>query len=152
MKQPKMCLIYVFGALAITSGVFSQDTTTLPPETRGKLQKTDSYSLMHRHLYTYTNSYIHTHTHTHTACWICPSLSLFLLTSLNRPVCSSGFVCEDTMLWRRRKRGGVEIQQFSACLKPCSLHTEQQFEGPRHLHLPPTEWRSDTNCISTPGM
>ncbi|XP_016329541.1 interleukin-27 subunit beta-like [Sinocyclocheilus anshuiensis] len=29
-----MCLIYVFGALAITSGVFSQDTTTLLPETR----------------------------------------------------------------------------------------------------------------------
>lgn len=97
---------------------------------------------------THTNSYIHTHT----ACWICPSLSLFLLTSLNRPVCSSGFICEDTMLWRRRKRGGVEIQQFSACLKLCSLHTEQQFEGPRHLHLPPTEWRSDTNSISTPGM
>uniref|UniRef100_A0A8C1ZMM8 Epstein-Barr virus induced 3 n=1 Tax=Cyprinus carpio TaxID=7962 RepID=A0A8C1ZMM8_CYPCA len=29
-----MCLIYVFGALAITSGVFSQDRTNLQPENR----------------------------------------------------------------------------------------------------------------------
>ncbi|XP_016385329.1 ciliary neurotrophic factor receptor subunit alpha-like [Sinocyclocheilus rhinocerous] len=29
-----MCLIYVFGALAITSGVFSQDTSNLQPEIR----------------------------------------------------------------------------------------------------------------------
>lgn len=33
-----MCLIYIFGALAITSGVFSQeDATAALPEVRGKL-------------------------------------------------------------------------------------------------------------------
>ncbi|XP_067308588.1 interleukin-27 subunit beta [Pseudorasbora parva] len=34
MKHQKMCLIYVFGALTITTGVFSQDTTTLQPNVR----------------------------------------------------------------------------------------------------------------------
>ncbi|KAG1934969.1 interleukin-27 subunit beta [Pimephales promelas] len=34
IKRPKMCLICFFGALVITSGVFSQDTTTVLPEVR----------------------------------------------------------------------------------------------------------------------
>lgn len=37
IKRQKMGLIYVFGVLVITSGVFSQDPTTVPAEVRGKL-------------------------------------------------------------------------------------------------------------------
>lgn len=57
-----MCLIYVFGVLAITSGVFSQDTTTLLPKIRGKLYLFRKYTFTVSCTDTSTqiNSYIHT--------------------------------------------------------------------------------------------
>jgi len=46
IKRPKMCLICFFGALVITSGVFSQDTTTVLPEVRGKIYLFRKHTLL----------------------------------------------------------------------------------------------------------
>ncbi len=137
MKQPKMCLIYVFGALAITSGVFSQDTSTLPPETRGKLQKTDSYSLMHRHLYTYTNSYIHTHTQRVGSVQAClfssspPSIDLFVAVGSSVKIpCSDGE--EKGVEWRSNSSVLVSSPVLSiqnSSLKDQGIYTCHQPNG-----------------------
>lgn len=92
-----MYLIHVFGALLITSGFFCQVTAGLQPEVRGKfyLFRNTLFFFPHAHAPLHTYS-LTVHTQTHTLLDLFKPVS-FLLTSLNRPVCSSGFICEDTM-------------------------------------------------------
>lgn len=94
-----MCLIYVFVALAITSGVFSQDMTTLLPETRGKfyLFRKPTLTLSCTDTSTHINSYIHTqHVGSVQACLFSsspPSIDLFVAVGSSVKIpCSDGEV------------------------------------------------------------